>query len=73
MSAYIVGGVCDIIKQQPWIVAVLPVLRMKNVLQITQNRQREGSNGTVQADLNNSIYVVMEIIKKKEIFQNNIE
>ena len=47
MSAHIVGGVCDIIKQQRLIVAVLPVLRTKNVLRITMNRQREGSIGTV--------------------------
>ena len=40
--ARIVGGVCDIIKQKPLIVAVLPVLRTTNVLRITNNKQREG-------------------------------
>ena len=40
--ARIVGGVCDIIKRQPLIVAVLTVLRTINILQITKNRQREG-------------------------------
>ena len=42
MFARIVGVVCYIIKRQPWIVAVVPVLRTTNVLQITNNRQREG-------------------------------
>ena len=41
--ARIVGGVCDIIKQKPWIVTVLPDLRTTNVLRIKKNRQREGS------------------------------
>ena len=42
MFAHIVGGVWDIIKQKPQIVALLPVLRKTNVLQITKNIQREG-------------------------------
>ena len=49
MFAHIVGLVCDIIKQQPWIVAVSLVLQTINVLRITTNRQREGSSGTVKA------------------------
>ena len=43
----IVGGVYYIIKQQPWIVAVLPVFKTKNVFRITTNRKREGSRGTM--------------------------
>ena len=40
--ARIVGGVCDTIKLQPLIVAVLLVLRTTNTLRITKNIQREG-------------------------------
>ena len=45
--ARIICGVCNIIKQQPWIVAVSPIMGTKNVLRITTDRKHEGSSGTV--------------------------
>ena len=41
-SARIVGGLCDIIKQQPWIVAVYCPLERQMYCKYVNNRQREG-------------------------------
>ena len=40
-------------------------MRLTNVLQITMNRLRYGSSGTVKDDLSNNIYGVMVIIIEK--------
>ena len=42
MFACIVGGVCDTIKQQPWIVAVYWLLERQMYCKYLNNRQREG-------------------------------
>ena len=40
--AHIVEGICDVIKKQPWIVAVYRSLERQMYYKYVNNRQREG-------------------------------